>query len=155
MNTCNMLYVEDAQGVTSFVTSTSWDCLCFCSDRAAGLPVVHAVLERAVSAAGDHLPVLRLLWDEPVWPSELHQNVQRTRLRLKADQQTPGWQEHGCTGWQNWVGFFIESRLGLVWWCWPILCNFMKCKHLKQKATTWSDFICLLHNYFYLESPRQ
>lgn len=61
--------------------------------------MVPAVSERTVSPAGDHLPVLRLLWDEPIRPAELHQSVQRARLRFETDQQTLSRQEHGCSGW--------------------------------------------------------
>lgn len=68
------------------------------TDGEAGVTVVPAVSERTVPAAGDHLPVLCVLRDEPVRPAELHQNVQRAGFWFAADQQTPSRQEHGCAG---------------------------------------------------------
>lgn len=73
----------------------------FFIDRETGVTMVPPVSQRTVAAARDHLSVLRLLWDEPIRPAQLHQNVQRTRFRFAADQQTLSRQEHGRIGWPH------------------------------------------------------
>lgn len=85
-----------------FVKELKWCFIyLFLIDGEAGVTMVPSVSERTVAAAGDHLSVLRLLWDEPIRPAQLHQNVQRTRLRFATDQQTLGRQEHGRIGWPH------------------------------------------------------